>query len=145
AAGGYLHSDVQEHSTGSGDINTGRFMIYGGGWAGPTLWTATAGYAHDSINTSRGFPGVGTAREAHSGNEASVGTQASLPMVMNGATVTPKVGLPFLHLSENAFAETGANGLDLSNGGRSTNSLQPYLAVSAAQTFAMPGGAELTP
>jgi fibronectin-binding autotransporter adhesin len=145
AAAGYIHSDVQEHSTSNGDTNTGRFMVYGGGWAGPSLWTATAGYAHDSISTSRGFAGVGTAQESHGGNEMTVGMQASLPTVVNGATVTPKAGLPFLYLSETVFAETGANGLSLSSGARSTNSLQPYLGLSVEQTFMTPEGAKLTP
>jgi outer membrane autotransporter protein len=68
AAAGYIHTGVQEHSTSSGGTDTGRFMVYGGGWAGPALWAATAGYAHDGINTTRGFAGVGTAKEAHGGN-----------------------------------------------------------------------------
>jgi outer membrane autotransporter protein len=145
AAGGYLHGDVQEHSTSGGDINTGRFLIYGGGWAGPALWTATAGYAYDGINTTRGLAAVGTAREAHGGNELTLAAQASLPLAVNAATVTPKAGLPFLHLHENAFGETGANGLDLSSSVRSTDSLQPYVAVAVAQTFTTPEGARLTP
>jgi outer membrane autotransporter protein len=145
AAAGYIHTDVQEHSTSSGDTGTGRFIVYGGGWAGPALWTAAAGYAHDRIDTTRGFAGVGTAQEAHGGDELTAGVQGSLPMVVNGTTVTPKVGLPYLHLHERAFGETGANGLDLSSGARNTNSLQPYLAVSVAQTLVMPGGAQLTP
>jgi uncharacterized protein with beta-barrel porin domain len=56
-------------------------------------------------------------------------------MVVSGATVTPKAGVPFLHLHESAFSETGANGLDLSSGPRSTDSLQPYVSLSVAQTF----------
>jgi len=145
AAAGYIHTGVQEHSTSSGDTDTGRLMVYGGGWAGPALWTATAGYAHDGINTMRPFPGVGTAKEAHGGNELSLAAQGSLPIVVNGATVTPKAGVPFLHLHESAFRETGANGLDLSSGARSTDSLQPYVAVSVAQTFGAPEGTQLTP
>jgi fibronectin-binding autotransporter adhesin len=97
------------------------------------------------VNTTRGFAGVGTAKEAHSGNELTLAAQASLPMVVSGATLTPKAGLPFLHLHENAFSETGADGLDLSSGARSTNSLQPYVAVSLARTFITSEGAQLTP
>jgi fibronectin-binding autotransporter adhesin len=145
AAGGYIHTGVQEHSTSSGDTDTGRFMLYGGGWAGPALWTATAGYAHDGINTARGFAGVGTAREAHGGNELTLAAQGSVPMMVNGATVTPKAGVPFLHLHESAFGETGANGLDLSSGPRSTDSLQPYVALSVAQTFGTPAETQVTP
>ena len=145
AAAGYIHTDVQEHSTSSGDNGTGRFMAYGGGWAGPALWTATAGYAHDGINTARGFAGVGTATEAHNGNEFTLAVQGSQPLVVNGVTVTPKAGVPFLHLDESGFTESGANGLDLSSGARSTDSLQPYVGLSAAQTFVTPEGMQLTP
>jgi autotransporter-like protein len=98
-------------------------MVYGGGWAGPALWTATAGYAHDGISTARGFAEVGAAKETHGGNEFTLAAQGSLPMVVNGATVTAKAGVPFLHLRESAFDETGANGLDLSNSAKSTDSL----------------------
>jgi fibronectin-binding autotransporter adhesin len=66
-------------------------------------------------------------------------------MVVNGATVTPKAGVPFLHLHESAFSETGANGLDLSSGARSTDSLQPYVALSVAQTFGTAEETQLTP
>jgi outer membrane autotransporter protein len=34
AATGYIYTGVQEHSTSNGDTDTGRFMVYGGGWAG---------------------------------------------------------------------------------------------------------------
>jgi fibronectin-binding autotransporter adhesin len=120
-------------------------MVYGGGGEGPALWTAAAGYAHDGINTARGFAGVGTAKEAHSGNELTLAAQGNLPMVVDGATVTPKAGVPFLHLHESAFGETGANGIDLSSGPRSTDSLQPYVAVSVAQTFGTPEETQVTP
>ena len=62
--------------------------------------------------------------------------------MVNGTTVAPKPGLPYLHLHESAFAEAGANGLDRSRGARSTDSLQPYIAVSVAQTFMAPEGAQ---
>jgi len=98
--------------------------------------------AHAGIKTTRGFAGVGTAKEAHSGDELTGGVQGSLPTVVNGTTVAPKPGLPYLHLHESAFAEAGANGLDRSRGARSTDSLQPYIAVSVAQTFMAPEGAQ---
>ena len=47
--------------------------------------------------------------------------------MVNGTTVAPKPGLPYLHLHESAFAEAGANGLDRSSSARSTDSLQPYI------------------
>lgn len=150
-AGGYLHSTVDERGTGStGGADTARFAVYGGAVLGPSLLTGTAGYAHDSIDSSRPFAGIGTATESHSGNEATAAGQWSLPLPMQGldqgvATLTPKAGLQFLHLSENGFSETGASGFNLSSSGRGTDSLQPFIAVSVAQKFVTADGAFITP
>lgn len=61
------------------------------------------------------------------------------------ATLTPKLGFQFVHLSEDGFADIGASGFDLSAGGHGTDSFQPYLAVAAAQKFIIDSGAEITP
>ena len=148
-AGGYTHSDISVSPT-SGDVDTARVLIYGGGALGPGFWSATAGYAHDSISTARPFIGIGTAIENHGGNECNGGAQWSLPTPVTGrgggiATLTPKVGAMFIHLGENGFTETGADGLDLSNTGKSTDSFQPFIGVSATQTFVTADGTQLVP
>jgi outer membrane autotransporter protein len=150
-AGGYLHSNVNERSTGSSGLaDTARLAVYGGAYMGPNLLTGTAGYAHDRIETDRPFAGIGTANENHNGNEATVAGQWSLPLQVAGfgqgvATLTPKTGLQYLYLDEGAFNETGAAGFDLSSGGKSTSSLQPFVALSAAQKFVTAGGMVMTP
>jgi fibronectin-binding autotransporter adhesin len=150
-AGGYLHSNVDERNTGSSGLaDTARLAVYGGAFVGPSLLTGTAGWAHDRIETDRPFAGVGTANENHNGNEATVAGQWSLPLQVSGfgqgvATLTPKTGVQYLHLDENAFNETGAAGFDLSSGGHSTDSLQPFVAVSASQKFVTNGGMWITP
>ena len=149
-AGGYLHSAVDEFSTGaSGAADTGRVAVYGGALLGPSLLTATAGYAHDWITTSRGVA-LGTARQGHGANEATAAAQWSLPLRVEGlarglATLTPKVGAQFLHLDENSFAETGAAGFDLAAPGHATDSLQPYVQLALAQTFVTVDGTIVTP
>jgi outer membrane autotransporter protein len=144
-AAGYTHTDVQEQSTSSGAVDTGRVLLYGGGRAGSALWSATAGYAHDDISTARGITGIGTAGESHGADEFTAGGQWSLPFRVGEATLTPKTGLQFLHLAEDGFSETGARGFDLSSGARTTNSLQPYVGIAASQTFVTDGGARITP
>jgi fibronectin-binding autotransporter adhesin len=148
-AGGYTHSDVSVSPT-SGTVDTARVLIYGGGALGPGFWSATAGYAHDSISTARPFLGVGTATESHGGNEFTGGAQWSLPTPLTGfgggiATLTPKVGAMFIHLGEDGFAESGADGLDLSSSGHSTDSVQPFIGLSAMQTFVTADGTQLVP
>jgi fibronectin-binding autotransporter adhesin len=150
-AGGYLHSSVNEHSaaSASGAADTGRLAVYGGALVGPSLLTATAGYAHDWIDTSRNLI-LGTAIQHHSANEATAAAQWSLPLQIQGlgqgiATFTPKVGVQFLHLGENDFTETGAGGFDLSATGHSTNSLQPFVALALSQKFVTADGTLITP
>jgi fibronectin-binding autotransporter adhesin len=144
-AGGYTHSDVNDHSSSTGSVDTGRVLLYGGGLVGPAWWSTTAGYAHDSIATSRPLAGIGTAQESHGGNELTLGGQWSLPIAVGGATVTPKAGLQFLYLAENGFSETGASGFGLSSTGRSTDSLQPFVGIAANQSFVTDGGVKITP
>jgi outer membrane autotransporter protein len=149
-AGGYLHSNVDEHSTSSGTESSARIALYGGLVVGPNLFTATTGYAHDWFDTKRGIIDLGTATQSHGGNEATVAGQWSLPLSIQGlsggeATLTPKAGFQFVHLSESGFSETGANGFDLSSGSHSTDSFQPYISFAASQKFVTGGGTEITP
>jgi len=149
-AGGYLHSNIDEHSTSNGTESSARFALYGGAVLGPSLVAATAGYAHDWLDTNRGIAGIGTASESHGGNEATVAGQWSLPLTIHGlsggtATLTPKVGFQFVHLSEDSFADSGAGGFDLSASGHGTDSFQPYLGATVAQKFTTDSGAEITP
>ena len=149
-AGGYTHGDVNEHAAANGSIDTGRVALYGGGWWQQNLFTATAGYAHDSIRTNRSFAGIGTASESHGGNEATVAAQWSRPLEVDGfggglASVTPKLGVQFLHLSEDSFSESGAGGLNLASPSRSTDSFQPYVGVAASQKFVTSDGTQITP
>jgi fibronectin-binding autotransporter adhesin len=117
---------------------------------GPSLLTATVGYAHDWFDTNRGIAGIGTASESHGGNEATAAGQWSLPLTIEGlsggtATFTPKAGFQFVHLSEGSFADSGGSGFDLSAGGHATDSFQPYVGAAVAQKFATDSGAAITP
>jgi len=61
------------------------------------------------------------------------------------ATLTPKLGFQFVHLSEGGFADSGASGFDLSSSDRSTDSFQPYLGIAAAEEFVTDSGTSITP
>jgi fibronectin-binding autotransporter adhesin len=149
-AGGYQHTDTNEHSTSDGKEDSARFAVYGGVSAGPSLFTGTAGYAHDWLDTTRRIAGIGKAGESHGGDEATVAGQWSLPVPISGfggsaATLTPKAGFQYVHLSEDGFADAGARGFDLHSGDRDTDSFQPFAGVSAAQTFVTASGGAFTP
>lgn len=150
AALGYLNSSIEEHSTSNGSIESARVALYGGIALGPSLVTATAGYAHDWMRTSRGIEGVGTASESHGGDEATFAAQWSMPLAIPGlaggsATLTPKAGIQYVHLSEGAFADTGAGGFNLSADSRSADSFQPYFGFALSQKFTTRGSTEITP
>ena len=135
-AAGYTHSAVNEQSVSSAAVDTARFAFYGGGEWGPVVLSTTAGYAHDWIDTGRGFYGIGTAAESHGGNEATAGAQAAHLFQLAAVAIAAKAGVQYLHLGEGGFSESGANGLDLASGNRSTDSFQPYLRLAATRTFA---------
>lgn len=148
-AGGYLYSAIGEHSTSSGTEDSARVAVYVGALLGPGLLSATAGYAHDWLGTERGLA-TGTASENHGADEATAAAQWSLPQPIQGllggiATLTPKAGLQFVHLSEGSFAETGAGGFDLSNSGHGTDSLQPYVGAALSQKYTTASGTVITP
>ncbi len=148
--GGYLHSNIDEHSTSSGTEGSLQLNVYGGVMTEGGLFAATAGYANDRFVTNRGIAGIGTASENHGGNEATAAGQWSLPLTIAGyggsaATLTPKAGIQYLYLFEGAFSETGASGFDLGNSGHGTDSLQPFIGAALAQKFVTDGGAEITP
>lgn len=144
AAAGYTHTGVSEQSTSSGAVDTLRLALYGGDW-GPAVLSATAGWAHDWIDTSRGFSGIGAAAESHGGNEATAGGQAARAFPLGAAVVAAKTGLQYLHLGESGFAESGANGQDLASANRSTDSLQPFIRLSATRPYDTAGGVAVAP
>src|SRR5436853_75705 len=80
----------------------------------PAVLSATTGFAYDRITTARLLAGIGTAQEDHDGQEVSAAAQASLPLEFSGVRVTPRAGVQFVNLFESDFAETGANGFNLS-------------------------------
>src|SRR6202022_195009 len=145
AAAGYSHTGLSEHSTSSGDMDTGRVAFYGGTRLGPAVLSATTGYAYDRIATARPLAGIGTAQEGHDGQEFAVAAQASPPLDINGVRVTRRAGVQFLNLFESDFDETGADGFNLSNRGRNTDSFQPYVAVSSWRSFVTDEGIAITP
>jgi fibronectin-binding autotransporter adhesin len=135
----------------NGSSTAPGFTAATGGYLwGPSLVTATAGYAHDWFDTDRGLAGIGAASESHGGNEATAAAQWSLPLTIAGygggpSSLTPKAGVQFVHLSESAFSETGASGFDLSSGSRGTDSFQPYIGAALAQKFVTDDGMLVTP
>ena len=94
---------------------------------------------------------TGTATESHGGNEATAAAQWSRPLQLGGfggglASLTPKAGLQFVHLSEGGFAEGGAGGFNLSSAaGAAPTAFSPISASSRSQKFVTDSGTRFTP
>jgi outer membrane autotransporter protein len=148
-AAGYMFSTIDSGSAGTGSVGSARVAIYGGLTAGADRFAATVGYANDRFRSNRTVAGLGTATESHGGDEFSAAAQWSRPLPIPGLgggtmTVTPKLGIRYVHLAEAGYTETGVGGSDLSAPAGATDSLQPYLAVAFSQKFATQG-AEFIP
>lgn len=145
-AGGYALTYVSESSGSSGHIDTPRVALYAGFTAGALALDATLGYAHDFIDGRRLITPVGkTATSSHEGNEVTGALQASLGLDALGATIVPRAGLRYAHLSEEGFGETGAPGFNLDVASRDADSLRPFVGASASKSFTTDGGTTLTP
>jgi len=102
--GGYQHSDVGEHSASSGTVDTARAAVYGGGWWGPNLLTPGRPAMRMTGSPRPAVAGVGTARQAHGGDELTL-ARAVEPAHSNcgiggEAVMTPKLGcLPYCTVS----------------------------------------------
>jgi hypothetical protein len=142
---GYEHFNLNEDDThATGNVDTGRFAFYGAYQLGSAMLSATAGFGYDSIATTRPLP-VGLAKESHGGLEADAGIQLSQPMQLSAYALVPKIGLEYVSLSEQDFAESGASGADLANDGHSNASLQPYLGLNLSRSFTTAAGTQIVP
>jgi len=145
-AGGYALTYVSESSGSSGHIGTPRVALYGGYAAGAFALDATVGYAHDFIDGRRFItPVAKTATSSHDGDEVTGAIQASFSLDALSATIVPRAGLRYAHLSEDGFSEAGAPGFNLDVASRDADSLRPFIGVSAAKSFMTSGGTVLTP
>ena len=143
-AAGYGFTSLSQQDAENGTVSTPRLALYGSYAPGRVAFDATLGYAHDFIDAKRPLVGV-TASSTHDGDEANAALQASTRLDLGAVTVVPSAGLDYVHLAEAGFTESGAPGFDLAVSHRSANSLHPFIAADAAESFATAGGAVITP
>jgi uncharacterized protein with beta-barrel porin domain len=97
-----------------------------------------AGFAYDSIHTTRPITALGTsAVESHSATEENFALQAGYVMPWQGLTLVPRVGVQYVHLSEDGYHETGASGFNLNGSSRTLDSFQPVLSFTALKAFTL--------
>ncbi len=143
---GYSHTDLSQSDGTTGSVDTPRALVYAAYRIGQLSIEGTLGAAYDRIGTNRPVAALGAnAIEGHNGFEQNVALQAAYALPMDGFTVIPRGGIQYVRLSENKFAETGANGFNMSSNGNVVESLQPIVGVSIAKTFTPDDAMKLTP
>jgi fibronectin-binding autotransporter adhesin len=143
---GYSHTDLGVHDGESGTIETPRLMFYGSYDFGRWALDASAGYAYEHIGARRPIAALGEAAASnHDGHEATGALQATTRLGFDGITVTPAAGLDYVHLAEAGFEESGAPGFDLDGARRNSDSLRPFVGVSAAEPFTTASGVRIIP
>src|SRR6185312_3533535 len=140
-AAGYGHTDLSQSDGTNGTIETPRILAYGLYRAGPLALEATLGFAYDRISTARPVASTGTnAIEGHNGFEKNAALQAAYPLAVGDMVLMPHLGLQYVRLDENEFAESGAGSFDLAAGSSTNESLQPSIGASLLKAFSAGNG-----
>lgn len=139
AAGGYEHTSLDatnSTSTGS-ENNTVRFALYGSKEFDDDIAVhGRVGYALHMMETTRLETNNGlVAGSEHDGHEFSSGVQADKKIKAQNYVLTPKAGLSYVYLAEDAYTETGAGVFNAVVSDKDTHSLRVFTGLSAARTI----------
>jgi outer membrane autotransporter protein len=144
-AAGYSHTNLSQHDQENGTLDTPRVAAYGSYTMGPWAFDATVGYAYDHVSAKRPLAGIGTASSTHDAQEATGAAQASYRFDYAGFSVMPNAGVAYVHLFDDGADESGASGFDLDVSHRNSDSLRPFIGVSASKPIVMASGLRLVP
>ncbi|HUK07771.1 MAG TPA: autotransporter domain-containing protein [Stellaceae bacterium] len=142
-AAGYTRAVVSERTGANGTFETPYANLYGRLALGSIDLDGSAGSGYYMFSTGRPTP-IGPAVSSPDGYEISSALQASHSMSIGNFRVTPKLGVQFVHLTQEDFSESGAGGFDLTGSKVGTESLRPFVAASASGNWIV-DGAEVTP
>ncbi|MDE2166037.1 MAG: autotransporter domain-containing protein [Alphaproteobacteria bacterium] len=143
---GYSRTNLNVHDGESGTIDTPRLMLYGRDDFGTWALDGAVGYAYDRINLSRSIASVGeAATSTHDGHEATAAMQATTKLTLGRLSLVPAAGFEYVHLYETGFTESGAPGNNLTVSSRNSDSLRPFLGVTAKESFTSASGTVWTP
>jgi autotransporter-associated beta strand protein len=131
---------LSDGSGASASLTSVLLGLYGGYSAGPWIAHAVIGYTFDNDTGTRPLTFASrTATSSFNPNEFLGAVEGGYRFQAGSATVTPAVGLQYAHFNQPAFTEQGANALNLSINGGSTDSLQGLFGVRAAYVSASEG------
>lgn len=144
-AAGYSRTDLSEAEGSRGTLDSPRLAIYGGYRQDSVTLGATLGYAYHFVETERPVESGEIASASRGAHELSGAAQASLALDLGSFTLTPRAGLKYARLFEESFEEEGAEGFDLAVDSRDSDSLRPFLGISASRAFTTGDGVEIRP
>jgi fibronectin-binding autotransporter adhesin len=147
-AAGYSRTDADIHDDGgsTATIDTPRAFVYGR-YLLPTAYIdGSLGYAFDRFDMTRPVVNTGTtATSSHDGNEVSLSIQGGRPVALGWATLTPKAGFQYLHLSEDGYTETGAGVNNLTVSSHDADSFRPMIGATLNRLLITDGGTRIVP
>ncbi|HXE30143.1 MAG TPA: autotransporter domain-containing protein, partial [Stellaceae bacterium] len=138
-AAGYSHTNLSQHDSENGTLDTPRIAAYGSYAMGPWAFDATVGYAYDHVSEKRPLAGIGTASSSHDAHEATGAAQASYRFDYAGFAIMPNAGLAYVHLFDGGLTESGTPGFNLDVMHRNSDSLRPFIGVSASEPITTSG------
>jgi outer membrane autotransporter protein len=144
-----------DSSGGNGSVNYAKFGLYGsyykprwfvdGVFSGGVNWTATArniligsdSYLMPMVNRQ--------ANGSQTGHDLSLQGRVGVNFSPWHWSLTPMAGLGYFYLHQDAFGESGADGLNLNVQANEAQTLRGTLGARLARTFTTPVGHKITP
>jgi outer membrane autotransporter protein len=153
---GYLGSNLNwNNNGGQANVNNAKFGLYAtyftprffldGVFTGGVNWTG----ASRRLVVTDLLPGDlainRTATSNSTGHDLALHLQGGVNLPVAGWELTPLARLSYFYQAQDAFAEQGADSLNLTVQGFSTQTLRTQLGLRAGRTFATQGGVRLRP
>ncbi len=146
-AGGYTITNLVmgNAARAKAEDNSARFNLYGAHSFDSITLSGVSGYAYHDVDSHRNLVGVGVALGKQAQNEASLNLQLTMNLEGEVHSLLPYAGIQWVHLSQNAYSESGTPGFDMVFNKATVDSLRPYLGlgyqtriVSQSGLIAMP-------
>ena len=130
-AGGYTATDltVSNGARANADINSARVNLYGAHSFEFLTLSGVGGYAYHDVTSRRNLLGIGTALGNQAQNEASLNFQLTVNPQSDAQSLMPYLGIQWVHLAQDAYAEQGTPGFDMAYDASSVDSLRPYVGL----------------
>jgi autotransporter-associated beta strand protein len=127
---GYLASMLDLSDGSHASQNAGLGFLYARYQSGPVWLGAMASYGGGRVNGQRVLSGTGLTASGGRGSDfGSADLRGVYTAEVGAFTVQPRVGVSYIHVGQDGFADRGAGLLDLQYGATNADILQGHVAV----------------